>query len=242
MGSVGNADLILYTNYSCPWAHRAHIILKELGIPYKEEIIDLSVPRTAEYLKINPRGLVPSLSYNGEIITESAVVATFLADAYPSHILKKSDEEGGALQRARINFFVDTYFSKVNSLLFQIFRAKQGEEKNEFAEKYVDAVAKEIEPLLQDAAPYFGGASKFTLAEVLTGSFVLRIVDLAGEEELVPKSILTSLEKKAPAFYKWAAEVTKQNSVTYIWDKKGVVARTKARLAKQAAEAAAAAK
>jgi len=85
--------------------------------------------------------------------------------------LKKSDEEGGALQRARISFFVDTYFTKVNSLLFQLYRAKQGAEKEELAEKYVDAVAKEIEPLLQDAAPYFGGASKFTLAEVRHPTF-----------------------------------------------------------------------
>lgn len=50
---------------------------------------------------------MPSLSYNGEIITESAVVAQFLADAYPSHLVPTSSEEGGALKRARIAFFVD---------------------------------------------------------------------------------------------------------------------------------------
>jgi glutathione S-transferase len=166
MGSSSNPEIILYTNHGCPWAHRAQIILHELGVPFKEEIIDLAVPRTAEYLKVNPRGLVPSISYNGEIITESLIVSQFLADAIPSHILKKSDEAGGALQRARINFFVDTYFSKINSLYFSVLRAKQGAEKNAAATKYVDAVAKEIEPLLKDAEPYFGGAKKFTLAEV----------------------------------------------------------------------------
>lgn len=72
----------------------------------------------------------------------------------------------------------------------------------------------------------------------MTASFVLRVIDLAGVEELVPKSILGSLEKKAPAFYKWANDVTKQKSVTYIWDKEGVAERTKTRIAKQNAEAA----
>lgn len=231
MGSVSNPEIILYTNHGCPWAHRAHVILHELGVSYKEEIIDLSVPRTPEYLKINPRGLVPTISYNGEIITESLIVSQFLADAIPSHLLKKSDEEGGALQRARINFFVDTYFTKVNSLFYPLMKAEQGEEKNEAADKYVAAVVKEIEPLLQDAGPYFGGAEKFTLAEVLTASFILRIIDFAGTEELIPGSILKSLESKAPKFYYWANEVVKQKSVTYIWDKEAMIKRTKTRIA-----------
>ncbi len=162
---MATPDITLYTNYACPWAHRAQIILKELGLPFKTEIIDLTVPRTAEYLKINPRGLVPSINYNGTIITESAIVSQFLADAHPSHILKTSTEEGGALQRARIAYFVDAYFSKVNGLTFTILQGSESE-KEVTATKFVDAIVKEIEPLLHDAKPFFGGASKLTLAEV----------------------------------------------------------------------------
>jgi glutathione S-transferase len=165
MGSAAPADITLYTSHGCPWAHRAHIALAELGIPFKEEIIDLSTPRTPEYLKINPRGLVPSISYNGEIITESAIVSQFLIDKYPSHLLKRSDEEGGPLQRARINFFVDAYFSKVNSGFYPILKA-QGADKEVEINKFVAAIVKELEPLLQDASPFFGGSSKLTLAEV----------------------------------------------------------------------------
>ena len=165
MGSNDTPDIILYTNHGCPWAHRAHIVLAELGLPFKEEIIDLSAPRTPEYLAINPRGLVPSISYNGTIITESAIVAQFLSDAHPSHLEKTSNEEGGALQRAKINFFVDAFISKVNGLTFGILRAQESE-KEELATKIVDAVVKEVEPLLQDAAPFFGGSAKLTLAEV----------------------------------------------------------------------------
>ena len=168
MGSNDTPTIILYTNHSCPWAHRAHIALAELGLPFKEEIIDLSVPRTPEYLAINPRGLVPSISYNGTIITESAIVAQFLSDAHPSHLEKTSTEEGGALQRAKINFFVDAYISKVNSVQFAVYKA---EDKEAAGEKVVDAVVKELEPLLKDAAPFFGGSSKLTLAEV--SSFTL---------------------------------------------------------------------
>jgi hypothetical protein len=46
--------IILYTNHLCPWVHRAHIALKELGLEYKEVIIDLDKPREPWYLEINP--------------------------------------------------------------------------------------------------------------------------------------------------------------------------------------------
>jgi len=166
MGSASPPTIKLYTNHSCPWAHRAHIALRELGLPFTEEIIDLEVPRTPEYLKVNPRGLVPTIDYNGEIIPESGIVAQFLVDAHPSHLVKTSSEEGGALQRARINFFVDAYVSKVSGPFFAILRADSEEEGEKAVNTYVDAIVKELEPLLKDAGPFFGGSSRLTLAEV----------------------------------------------------------------------------
>ncbi|KAI5455894.1 thioredoxin-like protein [Mariannaea sp. PMI_226] len=80
MGSQVAAGITLYTNHRCPMAHRAHIVLKELDIPFQEEIVDLEVPRTPEYLKINPLGQVPTFIYNGEMIQESAIIAQFLAE------------------------------------------------------------------------------------------------------------------------------------------------------------------
>lgn len=149
-----------------PGAHRAHIALEELKIPFEEVIIDLSKPRTPEYLQINPRGLVPSLSFNGEIITESAIVAQFLADQYPSHLVPPSNAPGGALRRARISFFVDTFFSKVINPLHTIYSTKDEAAHNAAVEKAVENLLKEIEPLLADANPFFGGSDKLTLAEV----------------------------------------------------------------------------
>lgn len=230
MASKG-AAIKLYTNHGCPWAHRAHITLAELGIPFEEEIIDLSTPRTPEYLKVNPRGLVPSLSYNGEILTESAVVAQFLADTYPSHLLPASTDPNGALTRARIAFFVDAWFSKVNSFWFKALFAKTAEDANESAEELVKGIAKEIEPLLKDAGPFFGGSKKLTFAEVLTGPFVLRIKTYA-KHGLLPSSVAKDLEEKTPNFHKWSEAVTASPSVTGIFNEAENVARTKDRLAK----------
>ncbi|KAI0134880.1 glutathione S-transferase domain-containing protein [Daldinia grandis] len=221
----------LYTNHRCPWAHRAHISLAELGLPFEEEIIDLSTPRTAEYLKINPRGLVPSIEYNGEILTESGIISDFLADAHPSHLIPVSSAPGGALQRARIAFFVDTFISKVNSNFFKASFAKTDDEIEGFVKEYVDAVVKELEPLLANASPFFGGSEKLTQAEVLTGSFVIRLFTLP-KHGILPAHILTDISTKAPNFYKWGEAVSKHPSVTGIYNEEDIVKSTKERLAK----------
>jgi len=175
------------------------------------------------------------IKYNGEIITESAIVSQFLADAHPSHLEKSSSEPGGALQRAKINFFVDAFFSKAQNHFYPILKAATEEDKEKEVTALVDGVVKELEPLLQDAKPFFGGANKLTLAEVLTGSFLLRLLAF-HKYDILPKSVPTSLEAKAPAFWKWANAVVKENSVTYIWDEKHVAERTKIRIAKLTAK------
>lgn len=46
-GHVNGAGpkIIMYTNHGCPYAHRAHITLEELGLPFEEVLIDLNTPR-----------------------------------------------------------------------------------------------------------------------------------------------------------------------------------------------------
>jgi len=69
------------------------------------------------------------------------------------------------LERAKINFFVDAFMSKVNGQILPLLRAEESE-KEALVEKILQAVEKEVEPLLKDAGPFFGGSSKVTLAEV----------------------------------------------------------------------------
>jgi len=230
MGS-NDANIILYTNHRCPWAHRAHIALDELKVPFKEVIIDLDTPRTPEYLAINPRGLVPSISYNGDIFTESAIVSWLIADAYPGQLAPPSTAPGGPQQRARISFFVDTYFTKFQSGLFKIFGAKTDAEAEPIVDAAVDQLVKELEPLLKDAKPFFGGSANITLAEVLTGSFVIRLVSLS-KAGIYPSKLSSSIAERAPNFWKWAEKVAAHPSVTSIYDEERIIASTKARIAK----------
>ncbi|KAF2403773.1 glutathione-S-transferas-like protein omega 1 [Trichodelitschia bisporula] len=238
--------ITLYTNHGCPYAHRAHITLRELGLEYEEVIIDLSTPREPWYLEVNPRGLVPSIKYSDgelkdEIITESAIVAQFLADLNPSHLLPASNASPtAALTRARINFFVDTWNTKIGSFMFALFRAADEGERQAKAAEWVAAVEKEIEPLLKDAGPFFGGAQKLTLAEVNIAPFLLRIFALS-EAEVLPSSVKAGL-LKLPNFARWSQATIKEPSVLFIWDEKAVVSRTAERIQKLKLQANGAAK
>lgn len=40
---------------------------------------------------------------------------------------------------------------------------------------------------------------------------------------MIPKTLLTQLSERAPAYFKWANEVIKQESVLYKWDAEVVI-------------------
>lgn len=112
--------------------------------------------------------------------------------------------------------------------------AKTDDERDALLEELVKSVSKEIEPLLSNAGPFFGGSEKITLAEVLTGPFVLRLKVFA-KHGLLPQSLAKSLEETTPNFHKWSEAVVASPSVTGIFNEEAVVARSKERFAKMKA-------
>lgn len=109
------------------------------------------------------------------------------------------------------------------------------EEKEKLSQDLVAIVTKEIEPLLMDAKPFFGGSSKVTLAEALTAPFILRIYALT-KHGLIPQTVVAGFDA-LPNFSKWAAEVIKQESVLYIWDEETTVAGSKRKIENLKAQA-----
>jgi len=174
---------------------------------------------------------VPSISYNGEIFTESAPIAWLIADAYPAQLVPPSNTSGGPQRRARIAFFVDTFFTKFQSGVTKLFAAKTDDEADPIIEAAVDQLVKELEPLLKDAKPFFGGSDKITLAEVLTGPFLIRLITLS-KAGIYPSKLSSSIAKRAPNFWKWAETVAAQPSVTSIFNEEKIIASAKARIAK----------
>lgn len=116
----------------------------------------------------------------------------------------------------------------------QIARKDDEAEREKLVQEFVAAVGKEIEPLLANAKPFFGGSEKITLAEALTAPFIIRIYAFA-KAGVLPASTTKGLDQ-LPNFSKWAKEVVKHPSVTYIWDEEAIVEGTRKRFAKLKAE------
>jgi glutathione S-transferase len=60
-----------------------HWMLIELGVPFELQPVDTDAPRTAEYLRLNPTGQVPTLIADGRPVTESAAILMLLAERHP---------------------------------------------------------------------------------------------------------------------------------------------------------------
>lgn len=76
-------ELVLYTNPQS----RGRVVrwmLEEVGQPYRTEILDYpSSMKVPAYLAINPMGKVPALRHGDAVVTETAAICVYLADAFP---------------------------------------------------------------------------------------------------------------------------------------------------------------
>lgn len=75
--------MTLYTNPQS----RGRIVrwmLEELGQPYAVKVMTFGGDiKSADYLKLNPMGKVPTLIYKDTVITEVAAICTYLAEQFP---------------------------------------------------------------------------------------------------------------------------------------------------------------
>jgi glutathione S-transferase len=67
------------------------------------------------------------------------------------------------------------------------------------------------------------------MRQALTGPFILRIYSFS-KNGILPESVASGLDA-LPNFSKWAAEVIKHNSVTYMWNEQVIVEGTRKKLA-----------
>jgi glutathione S-transferase len=75
---------LYYAPGACSLA--SHITLEEVGVPYETQKLNLQEgdQRKPEYLKLNPRGRVPTLVVDGQVMTENVGIITYVAGGYSS--------------------------------------------------------------------------------------------------------------------------------------------------------------
>jgi glutathione S-transferase len=74
---------LYYSPGACSMA--SHIALEETGQPYEaiETLLSKDAQKTPEYLAINPRGKVPALVIDDEVLTENTAILTYIGGRFP---------------------------------------------------------------------------------------------------------------------------------------------------------------
>jgi glutathione S-transferase len=88
-----------------------HIALEEAGAEFEavRTAIAEGAHRRPEYLAINPRGLIPALAADGQVVTENAAILTYIGHRWPeSGLLPLDDLPALARVYERLSYFVST--------------------------------------------------------------------------------------------------------------------------------------
>ena len=93
--------LELYHNDMSTCAQKVRLTLAEKGLKWESRHLDLRAgdQQRPEYLKLNPRGVVPTIVDNGKVVRESTVIMEYLDDEYPNVSLRPSDSHKRAQMR-----------------------------------------------------------------------------------------------------------------------------------------------
>ena len=92
-------DLTFYTN-PMSRGRIARWMLEEVGATYRTEIVDFeTTAKSPDYLAINPMGKVPCIVHGDTVVTETAAICAYLADAFPDAGLAPPPADRGAYYR-----------------------------------------------------------------------------------------------------------------------------------------------
>jgi glutathione S-transferase len=84
-GKLMSDEVVLYYN-PMSRARIAHWMLEEAGAPYRMELVNFEKGehKKPAFLTVNPMGKLPALAHRGVVVTESAAICAYLADAFPA--------------------------------------------------------------------------------------------------------------------------------------------------------------
>jgi glutathione S-transferase len=147
---------LFYTAGACSLS--PHIVLRELGLPFALEAVDLKTKKTesgADFTVINPKGYVPALQLDdGEVLTEGAAIVQYLADKHSPGTLAPV---AGTVERARLNGHLNFISAELHKAFGPLFNPALTPEARDAAVTSISRKLDVVESTLADGRPYRGG-------------------------------------------------------------------------------------
>lgn len=195
----------LYSAWFCPFAQRSWIALLEKGVDF-EYIEQDPYDKTPEFLAINPRGLVPALVHENQVVIESGIINEFIDEAWPDkNPLYPPIYE--SMSRAQTRISLDSLGKKIVPPFITLHRSKDVGER----EAAIESLSAGLEEFFNGASsegPFYTG-DKFGIIDIALAPFIARMEILA---EFVGLKFLQGGEAFV-RFHTWWAAVKERPSV-----------------------------
>ena len=180
----------------CPFVQRSVILLKEKGVDYDIEFIDVYNP-PEWFVALSPTGKVPVMEVDGTVLFESSVISEYIDEVYPPSFHPESALEK-AQNRAWVEFTSPLYMST-----FNIMMAKTQEELDVAIEE-LNKNLKTLEAAKKNQ-PWFNG-EKFSLVDIAASPFFIRAAFYKQHFNL-------DLLKDFPNLQQWSDALTTRQTV-----------------------------
>lgn len=153
---------LYYSPGACSMA--SHIVLTEIGKPFEIKRVDTKtkvMDDGGDYWKVNPKGAVPALEVNGEVLTEGPAILQYIADSNGATELAPP---AGTIERARVQELLSYVGSELHKAFVPLFVPGRTDEERAAAREQVNKKLEWLESLLADGRAYLTGAN-FTVAD-----------------------------------------------------------------------------
>lgn len=153
---------LYYSPGACSMA--SHIVLREVGQPFEIEKVDTAAKTTetgADFWAINPKGKVPVLTFDSEVLTEGPSILQFVADRAGDETLAP---RAGTVARARVNELLNFTGTELHVAFKPLFNPATDDAAKDEARRQVGTKFDWLEAKLADGRAYLTGAN-FTVAD-----------------------------------------------------------------------------
>jgi glutathione S-transferase len=200
-------------NYSS-WSLRPYLALAHTGQPFREVVIALDEPDTAEKIaQYSPSGRVPVLRHGALSIWDSLSICEYLAETFPQAKLWPEDKQARALARSVVAEMHSSFSNLRQNMPMDIRGRKPGKGR---APGVAEDIAR-IQALWNDCRSRFGQGGPFlfghfTIADAFYAPVVTRFVTY--EVELDAKSqAYRDAVLSLPALKTWTEAALKEPPV-----------------------------
>jgi glutathione S-transferase len=200
----------LYWGSGSPFAWRVMLTLEVKKLPYESKLLEFSKGdhKAPAYLKLNPRGKVPTLKDGDFVLSESLAIMSYLDRKYPEPpLFGKTAEETGLIWRDLAE--CESYFvSAADKVVRPMFFGK-GLDKVEEIQQAAQTLRQELKTMNERlASSHWLVGDKISAADIGVFPLVQLLLRAASKDAAQPFNLgLLPLTQNFPNVARWVQRI-----------------------------------